>query len=142
MLANNEFASFLQLIGVASLGVPDAYIPKLAALYWFSAEFGMCKEEGKRKSYGAGLVSNSKEFEWSLSGGPNYYPFYCDDITDNHHDFQKDTVQPYYFVSESFKDCLNKVAEYTERIPRQFNCFFNEKKQTIEVDRKIKGIFD
>ena len=63
MFANKEFAQFSHQVGLASLGASEEDIKKIAAIYWYTVEFGMCMENGKRKVYGAGILSSVGEME-------------------------------------------------------------------------------
>ena len=87
MFAHNDFAEFSQEIGLASLGANERELQRLATIYWFTIEFGMCKERGELKAYGAGILSSVGELEYCLSDKPKYHPLDPFEIAQNHLNF-------------------------------------------------------
>ena len=138
MFAHQDFADFSQEIGLASLGANERDLNKLAAIYWFTIEFGMCKENGALKAYGAGILSSVGELEYCVSDKPKYLPLDPFEIAQNHLDYPISSMQPTYFVAESFKTAKDQIIDYCESIKRPFNVTYDKKVKLIRVDRKIK----
>ncbi|XP_068573296.1 phenylalanine-4-hydroxylase [Cebidichthys violaceus] len=131
LFADSSFAQFSQEIGLASLGAPDEFIEKLATVYWFTVEFGLCKQGLEIKAYGAGLLSSFGELQYCLSDKPKILPF--DPAKTSLQKYPITEFQPVYFVAESFEDAKEKVRKFAATIPRPFTVRYNPYTQSIEV---------
>jgi len=139
MFANQVFADFSQEIGLASLGASEIELKRLAAIYWFTVEFGMCLDKnGQKKAYGAGIMSSFGELAYCVTDKPKFKPFDPYLIAQDYVNFPISEMQPVYFVAESFPKAKQQIIDYCEDIVRPFNLSFNRKSNTIEVDRKIR----
>nr|XP_056702545.1 tyrosine 3-monooxygenase-like [Euleptes europaea] len=141
MLADKEFAQFSQEIGLASLGATDADIEKLSTLYWFTVEFGLCKQNGSIRAYGAGLLSSYGELVYALSKKPEYKPF--DPEVMAVQPYQDQTFQPVYFVAEHFEDAKSQLQKYALQIQKPFSLRYDPFTASIDVldlPQKVKEI--
>lgn len=137
LFADPQFAAFSQEIGLASLGASDEDIAKLSTIYWFTVEFGLCKQGGQVKAFGAGLLSSFGELEYCLSAQPKLLPF--DPAVTAATQYPITEYQPVYFVAESFLDAQMKVREFAASLKRPFTVRYNPFTQTIDIlDTKEK----
>ncbi|RWS16438.1 Protein henna-like protein [Dinothrombium tinctorium] len=137
LFADPSFAKFSQEIGLASLGAPDEYIEKLATCYWFTVEFGLCKQDGQIRAFGAGLLSSYGELQYCLSGKPTIKPF--DPYVTGEQKYPITEYQPIYFLCESFEESQQKLREYSKTIPRPFHVRYNPYTQSVEIlDSKLQ----
>jgi phenylalanine-4-hydroxylase len=111
MLAQPEIADFMQALGEAGLRAGQAgAMHRLARLYWYSVEFGLAREAGELRIYGAGLASSFGEAGFALdSPEPRRRPFDLDRVLRTR--YRSDAFQHCYFVVDSFDDLLAQVRE-------------------------------
>lgn len=139
MFANPLFAQFSQEIGLASLGASDTDIEKLATLYWFTVEFGLCKENGEIRAYGAGLLSSYGELLHSLSDKPEYRDFDPESAAVQEYDDQ--AYQDIYYIAESFEDMMEKFRRWVNKnMARPVEMRYNPYTQTIESIDSMRGM--
>lgn len=131
LFADPAFAQFSQEIGLASLGAPDDYIEKLATCFWFTVEFGVCRQDDQLKAYGAGLLSSYGELQYSLSEKPELRPF--EPAKTALQKYPITEYQPIYYIAESFEDAKEKMIKYAHTIPRSFGVRYNAYTQSIDI---------
>ncbi|MEL6645129.1 MAG: phenylalanine 4-monooxygenase [Pseudomonadota bacterium] len=108
MLTNEAFCLFMERFGALSLSLGEAYQERLFRLFWFTVEFGLIREDGRLKAFGAGIMSSPAEARHAMGPDAVAEPF--DLLTVLRTPYRIDIVQPVYFVIDSF-DALAAVLE-------------------------------
>ncbi|KAF5278129.1 hypothetical protein FQR65_LT03645 [Abscondita terminalis] len=140
LLANPSFAQFSQELGLASLGASDEDVSKLATLYFFTVEFGLCKQNGEMKVYGAGLLSSVAELRYAI-GNPDKIFRFDPELTCK----QECIITAYqnaYWYTDSFEEAKEKMRKFAEEIQRPFGVRYNPYTQSIEVLSNASKISD
>nr|BAF73417.1 tyrosine hydroxylase [Dugesia japonica] len=138
MLSDAEFAEFSQEIGLCSLGASDSDIERLATLYWFTIEFGLCYENKKIKAFGAGLLSSFGELKHAISNIPEHRNF--DPQVASVTPYKDEDYQPVYYVIDSVTDMKEKVRQFAKSIKRQNPIRYDPYTETIEILNNKKSV--
>jgi len=109
MLADPAVADFMQALGQAGLAALDrGDIHRLSRLYWYTVEFGLAREDGELKIYGAGIASSFEESAYALASPvPQRLPFDMRRVLRTR--YRSDALQLCYFVVDSFDDLLAQI---------------------------------
>ena len=108
LLAHPVFADFMEAYGkggqrAMSLGM----LPNLARLYWYTVEFGLIRQGGELRIFGAGIMSSTTESVFALeSASPNRIGFNLERVMRTNYII--DDFQQTYFVIDSFEKLLDE----------------------------------
>ena len=139
MFADPAFAELSQEIGLASLGASEDDIERLARCYWYSVEFGLLREEGQRRAYGAGVLSSVRELERACGGGlPDeaFEPWHPEAAA--REPYPITDLQPRYLVADSLEGARTKLQEFCASLSRPFHARYDAARQRVWVDRAIR----
>ncbi len=109
MLAHPGMAAAMEQVGRTGLQAIAAERGEwVARLYWFTVEFGLCREAGEVKILGAGLASSFGEARASLEDAAiERRPFSVAEATATA--YRHDAMQPLYFVADSVDAAVDAI---------------------------------
>ena len=110
MLADPVFADYMVAYGEGGLrSLKFDALKQLARLYWYTVEFGLIREAGALRIYGAGIVSSYAESVFALdSDSPNRIGFDLARVMRT--DYRIDDFQQNYFVIDSLDQLLDTTV--------------------------------
>ncbi|EOZ95449.1 Phenylalanine-4-hydroxylase [Indibacter alkaliphilus LW1] len=114
LLTNQPYVDFLEkLSGIALKHIENKWaIELLSRIYWFTIEFGLIRENGELRIYGAGILSSAGETKFSLSDEPKHFEYDVRKILNT--PYWKDKFQDKYFVIESYEQLYQSLPEIEE----------------------------
>ena len=109
MLANPVFGDYMEAYGKGGLrALGTGCLKNLAALYWYTVEFGLINSSEGMRIYGAGIVSSPAESVFSIDApDPNRIAYDTERLMRT--DYRIDDFQQTYFVIDSYEDLLEKT---------------------------------
>ena len=111
LLMDPAFADFLQFLGrVATRHLPDAAaLTRLERLYGFAVQFGLVREQGETRLFGAGLLSSSGEIHHYLADTAPRQPFELAAVLNT--PYSEAHLQEHYFELSSWDQLTESVAD-------------------------------
>lgn len=110
LLFNPVIADFIQAYGQGGLRASElGACELLSRVYWYTIEFGLIREAGGVRAYGAGILSSSGELAYSVtSPEPHRLPLQLERAMRTR--YKIDTFQQTYFVIDSMQQLLDFAA--------------------------------
>jgi phenylalanine-4-hydroxylase len=120
LLTNAEYCTFFKQLGELAVKHTDNadILDEIERLYWFTIEFGLINEGGEMKIYGSGIISSKEETMNALSATSVKTPFSLERVLN--HTFRTDTIQPEYFVIDSFAQLAETIPALEKSIAQRF----------------------
>lgn len=111
LFMDQDYADFAQKIGELAIKWKDdpLKVEQIQRLYWFTIEFGVIRRDKKVKSYGAGIISSIEEIVKVDKGIGEFVDYNLFEILNQ--PFNIDTVQPKYYVINSFADLYESLFQ-------------------------------
>lgn len=120
LLVNEAYANFIRnfsKLAIKWIDNPNA-IALIGRVYWYTVEFGLLRENGSSKIFGAGIISSIEETQNVISEQSVKKPFDVAELLDT--EYRIDALQPQYFVMESFEQLCRAIEEIDDQLEKMF----------------------
>jgi len=98
------FADYLAAYGIKGReALGHGALKQVSRLYWYMVEFGLIREQGELRAYGAGMLSSAAETQYSVED-PRPLRVRFDLARVMRSDYRIDDFQKTYFVIDSFEE--------------------------------------
>jgi phenylalanine-4-hydroxylase len=108
-----DFVRLSRLFGEAALVADAPTLSRLERVYWYTLEFGLAREGGDVKAYGAGLLSSYGELG-GFEGRSKLEPFDLETVSRTPYD--PTNYQKVLFVAPSFREMARVVGDWLEGV--------------------------
>ncbi len=108
-LFHPDIVKLARLFGDAARRADEAAMSRLELVYWYTVEFGLVREDGEVKTYGAGVLSSFGEME-RFRAEAEIRPLDFDDAASRPYDPTK--YQPVLYVAPSWGEMVASVSAW------------------------------
>ena len=109
-----EYAELEEMFAPAFLRADEQEREHIKRLAWYSTEFGLIRENGETKLFGAGLISSAAECDRVVAGQVPILPFKVEDIIQ--HEKSVWDFNSQLFVADSLDDYKQELARYFDAV--------------------------
>jgi phenylalanine-4-hydroxylase len=104
------YAELQEMFAPAFLAASPEVRENIRRLNWYSTEFGMIREDGGMKIFGAGLLSSAGEMEAVMAGKTPIEPFVCENVVN--HAKSVDDFNSVLFVADDLDAYKDELGRY------------------------------
>ena len=112
-LFHPDIVALSRRFGEAARWANEITMKKLELVYWYTLEFGLVREDGALRTYGAGVLSSFGEME-RMTAEAEIRPLDFDDASSRPYDPTR--YQPVLYVSPSFPEMVRDVSAWLETL--------------------------
>jgi len=141
--ANPQVCELSQRLGELSLGATDRQIEEIGAIYWYTIEFGLCREGDDMKIYGAGPAGSVAEMTKIRERmAHNWQSIRKLDICGAKMptEIEDEDLQSIFYAADSYSDFLDQINNYTKSFERKFHLSLNRKTLSYTCNRDLRMI--
>ena len=111
LISNPDYCRFLEGLGALAMEHADdeEALELIGRFYWFTIEFGLIRENGALKIYGAGIMSSSEETKHCMGANCVRKDYDIREIIST--PYRNDIIQDTYYIVDSFDQLYHSLDE-------------------------------